>query len=95
VKKYLMQQPEQQKREYSREEMTKYLVAETAWHSFLQKVWEKIKEGQKIKVKSKYSEIITGTVKKKYDSFLLVATKNYKVCINIGELFCGDLRIVE
>lgn len=87
-------QPEQQKREYARDEITKYLVAETAWHSFHKKVWAKISEGQKVKVMSK-SEIITGTVKKKYDSFLLVATKNYKVCINIGELFCGDLRIVE
>ena len=83
---------EPQKREYARDEMTKYLVAETAWHSFLKKVWGKIKEDQIITVKSKYYEM-KGTVKRKYDSFLLVATKNYKVCINIGELFCGDIRM--
>ena len=44
---------------------------------------------------TKYYEIINGTVKGKYGSFLLVSTKNYKVCINIGELFCGDIRMEE
>lgn len=86
---------EQQKTGYVKKGMKNPLVAEYAWHYFLQKVWDEIKEGEKIKAKTKYYEIINGTVKGKYGSFLLVATKNYKVCINIGELFCGDVKIVD
>lgn len=85
---------ENQKRECTKSGITEYIFAETAWHSFLQKVWAKIKDGEKIKFKTKYSKVITGRVEKKYDSFLLISTKNYKVCINIGELFCGDYKII-